>query len=64
MLCGCRLLNLDCKYLIYNLEYAQGQNIDPKYVSTYDLPDGQVINVGNQKFRCPEALFKPQIMGK
>lgn len=56
-------LKLEVLYYIY-LEYAQGQNIDPKYVSTYDLPDGQVINVGNQKFRCPEALFKPQIMGK
>jgi len=28
------------------------------------LPDGQVINVGSQMFRCPEALFKPMDIGK
>uniref|UniRef100_A0A914H8L0 Actin n=1 Tax=Globodera rostochiensis TaxID=31243 RepID=A0A914H8L0_GLORO len=25
----------------------------------YELPDGQVITVGNERFRCPEALFEP-----
>jgi actin-related protein len=24
---------------------------------SYELPDGQVITVGNQRFRCPESLF-------
>eukprot|EP00954_Amorphochlora_amoebiformis_P009527 740686-Amorphochlora_amoeboformis.AAC.1 len=31
--------------------------------TTYELPDGQVITVGNERFRCPEALFKPSMMG-
>jgi len=26
---------------------------------SYELPDGQVITVGNERFRCPEALFQP-----
>merc|ERR1711990_1219081 len=30
---------------------------------TYELPDGQVITVGNERFRCPEALFQPQFLG-
>jgi len=30
----------------------------------YELPDGQVITVGNERFRCPEVLFKPQLIGK
>jgi actin-related protein len=30
---------------------------------SYELPDGQVINVGNQSFRCPEAMFKPSLLG-
>ena len=30
---------------------------------TYELPDGQVITVGNKRFRCPEALFQPQFLG-
>jgi len=29
----------------------------------YDLPDGQRITVGNERFRCPEALFKPSFLG-
>jgi actin-related protein len=29
----------------------------------YELPDGQVITVGNERFRCPEALFKPTYIG-
>jgi actin-related protein len=28
------------------------------------LPDGQTITVGRQRFRCPEALFKPMLIGK
>lgn len=29
----------------------------------YQLPDGQVITVGSERFRCPEALFKPSLLG-
>ena len=25
---------------------------------SYELPDGQVITVGNERFRCPEAMFQ------
>jgi actin-related protein len=31
---------------------------------TYELPDGNVVTVGNQRFRCPEALFQPIKIGK
>merc|ERR1711962_351396 len=30
---------------------------------TYKLPDGQVITIGDERFRCPEALFQPQFLG-
>jgi len=30
----------------------------------YELPDGQVITVGNERFRCAEVLFKPSLVGK
>ncbi len=30
----------------------------------YELPDMQVVNVGNERFRCPEALFQPSLVGK
>merc|ERR1711916_233238 len=30
---------------------------------SYELPDGQVITVGNERFRCPEAMFQPSFLG-
>uniref|UniRef100_A0A2K5EZT0 Uncharacterized protein n=1 Tax=Aotus nancymaae TaxID=37293 RepID=A0A2K5EZT0_AOTNA len=30
---------------------------------SYELPDGQVITIGNKRFRCPEALFHPSFLG-
>eukprot|EP00930_Biecheleria_cincta_P005075 TRINITY_DN105_c0_g1_i3.p1 TRINITY_DN105_c0_g1~~TRINITY_DN105_c0_g1_i3.p1 ORF type:complete len:377 (-),score=78.31 TRINITY_DN105_c0_g1_i3:269-1399(-) len=31
---------------------------------TYELPDGNIISVGSERFRCPEVLFQPSFMGK
>mmetsp|Transcript_5996 Transcript_5996/g.11171 ORF Transcript_5996/g.11171 Transcript_5996/m.11171 type:complete len:378 (+) Transcript_5996:57-1190(+) len=31
---------------------------------TYELPDGNVITVGSERFRCPEVLFQPSMVGK
>eukprot|EP01127_Copromyxa_protea_P023157 TRINITY_DN8600_c0_g1_i2.p1 TRINITY_DN8600_c0_g1~~TRINITY_DN8600_c0_g1_i2.p1 ORF type:complete len:1155 (-),score=243.02 TRINITY_DN8600_c0_g1_i2:30-3494(-) len=31
---------------------------------SYELPDGQVISVGNERFRCPESLFCPSFLGR
>jgi len=30
---------------------------------TYELPDGQVIIVGSERFRCSEPLFRPSLLG-
>jgi actin-related protein len=30
---------------------------------SYELPDGNVITVGNERFRCPEVLFQPNFIG-
>merc|ERR1712190_460162 len=30
---------------------------------SYELPDGQVITIGNERLRCPEALFQPSFLG-
>ncbi|XP_046346195.2 actin-2-like [Haliotis rufescens] len=29
----------------------------------YELPDGSVITIGNERFRAPECLFQPSFMG-
>jgi len=31
---------------------------------TYTMPDERVIEVGSQRFRCPEILFQPMLAGK
>jgi len=30
----------------------------------YELPDGNIITVGAERFRCPEVLFQPSFIGK
>jgi actin beta/gamma 1 len=30
---------------------------------SYELPDGQVITIGDERFRAPEALFQPSMLG-
>jgi actin len=30
---------------------------------SYELPDGTVVTIGNERFRCPEALFNPSLVG-
>jgi actin-related protein len=31
---------------------------------TYELPDGNIITLGSERFRCPEVLFQPSFVGK
>lgn len=30
----------------------------------YEMPDGEIITIGNERFRCAETLFKPNLIGK
>jgi len=43
---------------------AEMAKSDEDLEKTYELPDGNVITVGKERFRCPEALFDPQPLGK
>ena len=36
---------------------------DIKEEPNHKLPDGQVITIGNERFKCCEALFKPNLLG-
>jgi len=31
---------------------------------TYELPDGNIITIGDERFRCPEVLFQSSFIGK
>jgi len=38
---------------------------DPAQERSYELPDGSaVIAAGSERFRCPEALFQPGLLGR
>ncbi|KAH0715882.1 hypothetical protein KY284_008787 [Solanum tuberosum] len=30
---------------------------------SYELPDGQIVTIGAERFRCPEVLFQPSLIG-
>lgn len=30
---------------------------------SYELPDGALVTIGNERFRCPEVLFQPSFTG-
>lgn len=52
-----RSLKVPCVcYVAYNTSSSNEKS--------YELPDGQTINITSQRFRCPEALFKPNLLGK
>merc|ERR1719411_2346679 len=36
---------------------------DAELEKPYEMPDGVVITIGAERFRCPEVLFKPQMIG-
>lgn len=46
----------------YDKELAGAAN-NGSLEKEYELPDGQVITVGQERFQCPEALFKPEMLG-
>lgn len=34
------------------------------FEKSYELPDGQIITLGNERFRCPESMFQPSLLGE
>ncbi|XP_035696348.1 actin, cytoplasmic-like isoform X2 [Branchiostoma floridae] len=38
-------------------------NTEQMYKRTFELPDGQKVTIGSERFRAPEALFQPSFLG-
>ena len=48
--------------LDYNEEMAKSKS-SPDLEKQYELPDGSHLTIGNERFRAPEALFQPSLLG-
>ncbi|CDW77246.1 actin i [Stylonychia lemnae] len=47
-------------FVALDYESALKQSHDnTQFEKNYELPNGKVITIGNERFRCPECLFKP-----
>ena len=52
-------------YVAYDFdkELKESQN-SSKLEKSYEMPDGKMIQVNSERFRVPEALFNPSMLGK
>jgi len=48
--------------LDFDSDMKKAQN-SAEFDKTYELPDGQIIQIANERFRCAEILFKPSLVG-
>jgi len=47
----------------YEAELKKSEDTD-ECDHSYELPDGNSISIGKERFQCPEALFNPSMTGK
>ena len=59
-----RKIKEDTCYVAFNPAKEEKLELDHHGTTqTYKLPDGQVMEIGPERFRAPEVLFKPSLLG-
>ncbi|CEO98710.1 Actin-related protein 2 [Plasmodiophora brassicae] len=52
-----------CCFVGYDLEVEQKLALETTtLVQTYELPDGRVIKIGQERYQAPEVLFRPSLI--
>ncbi|XP_033932068.1 uncharacterized protein [Pseudochaenichthys georgianus] len=51
-----------CVALNYEAELSQGEASSAEM--HYNMPDGQIVTLSSERFRAPEILFKPELIGQ
>lgn len=65
--CGETILPLEEKLCYVALDFDSEMKqaaLSHEGAKTYELPDGHVISLHAERFRCAELLFQPSLMGK
>jgi len=45
-------------------EEMKGAEESSEIEKNYELPDGNIVTIGNERFRCPEVMFQPNFIGR
>lgn len=53
-----------CYIAVDYKEECQKSEESDELDKTYELPDGNMIMVGKERFECPEGLFQPSFLGR
>ena len=51
-------------FVALDFEKEKAEANSPSYLQKCQLPDGQEIDLGRERFFCPEALFQPDLIGE
>jgi len=50
-------------YAAFNIDKLDRDDEETEPLASFKLPDGKVIQIGPEKFRAPEVLFNPSLIG-
>eukprot|EP00164_Ancoracysta_twista_P011629 GFYU01017998.1.p1 GENE.GFYU01017998.1~~GFYU01017998.1.p1 ORF type:complete len:380 (-),score=106.84 GFYU01017998.1:154-1293(-) len=58
-----RMIKEKCCYVALNPQKEEGFETETTDQHSFKLPDGNVIQLGPERFRAPEILFQPSLIG-